>query len=175
MNNDHDLFLRFYEEFKNKLFNYLMYRLSFDRELAEDLLMDIVLKAYENFDSYNKKKGSFKSWIFTIAHNHLLNYWRDQNKRGTVDIEKLEFNEMYADDGQIVKNADKKIEADYIKRVFEIMNNTNSELLILKYIHDFNNKEIAKILKKRQGTIRTAISRAVKEFKEIYNKLYNKR
>jgi DNA-directed RNA polymerase specialized sigma24 family protein len=53
------------------------------------------------------------------------------------------------------------------------MNEKSSELLTLKYIHDFNNKEIAKILKKREGTIRTGLSRAVKEFEGLYKKLYN--
>lgn len=173
MQDDHDLFIEFYEKYKDKLFSYLMYRLSFNREVSEDLLMDVVLKAYEKFGSYNQKKGSFKNWIFTIAHNHLLNHWRDQNKKKTVDIEVVQLNEKFAVEGQIKGNAERSIEANHIQKILATMNEKYSELLTLKYIHDFNNKEIAKILKKREGTVRTGLSRAVKEFERLYKKLYN--
>ncbi|MFC1647571.1 RNA polymerase sigma factor [Patescibacteria group bacterium] len=173
MQDDHDLFIEFYEKYKNKLFSYLMYRLNFNRELSEDLLMDVVLKGYEKFGSYNQKKGSFKNWIFAIAHNHLLNHWRDQNMQKTVDIEAVQLNEKFAVEERSSEKANKEIERECIQKVFELMNDKNSELLTLKYINDFNNKEIAKILKKREGAVRTGLSRAVKEFEELYKKLYN--
>ncbi len=173
MKNDHDLFIEFYEKYKNKLLNYLMYRLNFNKELSEDLLMDIVLKAYEKFNSFNQKKGSFKNWIFTIAHNHLLNHWRDQNKKKTVDIEAVQLNEKLAVQSGVEEKVDKSIEMDQIQEVLVKMNQKTSELLILKYINDFNNKEIAKILKKREGAVRTGLTRAVRQFKELYKKLYN--
>lgn len=173
MNNDHDLFIEFYEQYKNKLFTYLMYRLNFDKELSEDLLMDIVLKAYEKFGSYKEKKGSFKSWIFTIAHNHLLNYWRDQKKKKTVDIESVSMDKEVLIDDKGKENVDKEIEMKRIREVFVAMNESGAELLELKYIHDFSNKEIAKVLKKREGAVRTALTRAISQFKELYNKMYN--
>lgn len=174
MKNDHDLFIEFYEQFKNKLFTYLMYRLNFDKELSEDLLMDIVLKAYEKFGSYKEKKGSFKNWIFTIAHNHLLNYWRDQNKKKTVDIESVAIDKEILTDYEVKDRVDAKIEMDRVKKIFSIMSESNVELLILKYIHEFDNKEISKILKKKEGAVRTNLSRAVSQFKELYIKMYNR-
>lgn len=173
MKNDHDLFIEFYEKYKNKLLNYLMYRLNFNKELSEDLLMDIVLKAYEKFNSFNQEKGSFKNWIFTIAHNHLLNHWRDQNKKKTIDIESVHLNEKLAVQSGVEEKVDKSIEMDQIQEVLAKMNQKTSELLILKYINDFNNKEIAKVLKKREGAVRTGLTRAVKQFEELYKKLYN--
>ncbi|MFC1656308.1 RNA polymerase sigma factor, partial [Patescibacteria group bacterium] len=122
MQDDHDLFIEFYEKYKNKLFSYLMYRLNFNRELSEDLLMDVVLKAYEKFGSYNQKKGSFKNWIFTIAHNHLLNHWRDQNKKKTVDIEAVQFNEKIIVKEKIEENVERRIEMDHIQEVLAVMN-----------------------------------------------------
>lgn len=165
MKSDHDLFIEFYEKYKNKLFTYLMYRLNFDRELSEDLLMDVVLKAYEKFDSYNHKKGSFKNWIFTITHNHLLNYWRDQSKKKTVDIESVQLVEEF--------KADDLVEIDNIQKILEIMKDSDAELILLKYVQGFSNKEIAGILNKKEGAVRTGLTRVVRQFKEIYKKLYN--
>jgi RNA polymerase sigma-70 factor, ECF subfamily len=173
MKKNHDLFLEFYEKYKNKILTYLMYRLNFDKELSEDLLMDIVLKAYEKFDTFKSKNGSFKNWIFTIAHNHLLNYWRDNKNAKTISIDVLQDNKQLSADMESDKATGKRINMENIQKVFSLMSGTDSELLELKYIHDFENKEITKILKKREGAVRTGLSRAVKNFKELYNKSYN--
>jgi len=167
MQNDHDLFIEYYELYKNKVFTYLMYRLNFNREVSEDLLMDIVLKAYEKFNSYNSKKGSFKNWIFAIAHNQLLNYWRDQGKKKTERIDNVYVNDRLAE------YTDNKMEQELIRKVLKIMDKNNSELITLKYIYDFNNKEISKILKKREGAVRTGLTRAISQFKKLYEKLNN--
>lgn len=173
MQNNHDLFLEFYEKYKNKILTYLMYRLNFDKELSEDLLMDIVLKSYEKFDTFKPKNGSFKNWIFTIAHNHLLNYWRDNKNTKTISIDILQDNKQLSAEMESDKATEKKINTENIQKVFSLMSETDSELLELKYIHDFENKEIAKILKKREGAVRTGLSRAVQNFKELYSKSYN--
>lgn len=172
MHNVHDVFIEYYEKYKNKLFTYLMYRLNFNRELSEDLLMDIVLKAYESFDLYNKEKGTFKNWIFAIAHNHLINFWRDRGNKNFADIEPLKSNEKFIVNESIPDKIDRKIETERIKKTFTLMDKKNSELLILKYIHEFENNEIAQMLRKKEGAVRTAVTRAMKQFKQFYTKLY---
>lgn len=167
MQNDHDLFIEYYEQNKNKVLTYLMYRLNFNREISEDLLMDIVLKAYEKFNSFNDKKGSFKNWIFTIAHNRLVNYWRDEKKRKTEAADKVFMDE------DVRESTERKIEKKMIGKIFSMMDEKNTELLTLKYINDFDNNEIAVITKKNEGAVRTALTRAMSQFKELYEKFYN--
>lgn len=158
----HEVFVAHYEEMKDKVFTYLMYRLNFDRETAEDLLMDIILKAYENFHQFDSKKGSFKNWIFGIAHNHLLNHWRD--RKTEVPIEQAE-NVAQED------NYD-ETPSPFIAKVLSLLNDTEREMITLRYLSDLNYEEIAAITGKKEGAIRTSLSRALDRFKTLYDKLY---
>lgn len=172
MNQNHDRFTAFYQENKNKLFNYLMYRLNFDKGLAEDLLMDIVLKAYENFDKFNPEKGSFRSWFFTIAHNHLVNYWRSHKKVKTDSLEHLKEQGYSPSVDAVVDQTDKQIKKQQIQRILLLVTESERELILLKYIQDFTDKEIAQILCKNEGAVRTSLSRAMEHFRTLYQKIY---
>lgn len=171
MNSEHDRFLSYYHDTKNQLFNYLMARLSFDKSLAEDLLMDVVLKAYENFHKFDEAKGAFKTWIFTLAHNHLVNFWRDNKK--TVSLEKLEDIGVMPAQVEIDEETGQQIENQKIQHILSMMNDKEREIIVLRYIEDLEYSEMAKVLGKKEGAIRTGLSRALKHFKEIYKKFYS--
>ena len=167
---DHEQFVGHYEENKDKVFTYLMYRLNFNREVCEDLLMDIFLKAYEHFHTFDSNKGSFKNWIFRIAHNHLVNFWRDDKKEASLDeieedskIEAVSIDETISD--QIID--------EQIQHVLSLLSDTEREIITLRYLNDFSYQEIAEILNKNEGAVRTSLSRALEQFKKIYQKVFS--
>src|SRR6056297_1297796 len=77
-------FLGFYKQYSNKIYNYFFYRVNFNDEVAEDLTSEVFLKAYKHFDSFDQSQ-SFQAWIFSIAHNHLANYYRDSKIHFSLD------------------------------------------------------------------------------------------
>lgn len=169
-NTKHDRFIAHYHEHKDKIFTYLMYRLNFDRQQSEDLLMDVVLKGYENFDKYDPNKGSFKTWFFTLAHNHLINFWRDQKK--AASLEDLEEQGFLAASVEAVDSASNRIEGEKVQRVLALMKDSEREIITLRYLEDLEYEEIARILGKKEGAVRTSLSRTLKHFGEIYHKFY---
>ncbi|MFH1534249.1 MAG: RNA polymerase sigma factor [Nitrospirota bacterium] len=168
----HDRFVEYYHKYKDKIFNYLMYRVQFDRALAEDLLMDVFMKGYENFDKYSPEKGTFKSWIFTIAHNHLVDCWRKLRKQMVSTEALAEKGIELAVDSDLDKKADLEIEKQKVQKVLLLMSEQESELIALKFIHDFTNEEIVHLLGRREGAIRTALHRSLNRFRSLYQKLY---
>jgi len=168
----HEQFVEHYHELKDKIFNYLMYRVQFDRELAEDLLMDVFMKGYENYDKFNPEKGKFKSWIFTIAHNHLVDCWRKLRKQMVSTEAMAEKGIELAVDSDLDKKVDQDIEKQKVQKVLLLMSEQESELIALKYIHDFNNEEIVHLLGRREGAVRTALHRSLNRFRSLYQKLY---
>lgn len=175
MDGSHERFLTYYHDHKDKVFNYLMVRLNFDRGAAEDLLMDIILKAYEHFDSFNPQKGSFKTWIFTLAHNHLVNFWRDTRKKKTVSIEQLEEEGVFVGAVEAKNDLVRQIENKKIHHILSFMNDNEREIISLRYFEDLDYSEMAEILHKKEGAVRTGLSRAVKRFSDTYRKIYSKK
>jgi RNA polymerase sigma factor (sigma-70 family) len=72
---------------KENLYNFIFKALNF-REDANDVYQETILRAFKYRKSYDRQ-DSFKTWIFTIAHNEIKSYFnkyiKSQNK---VDLEK---------------------------------------------------------------------------------------
>lgn len=167
----HKQFVAQYRAVKDKVFTYLMYRVNFNRETAEDLLMDIILKAYENLDKFNPEKGSFKSWVFAIAHNELANYWR--GNQVTVSLDNINEYEDHAYSKYMAhEETSQNIENQKIWKVLEFMTNSDKEILLLRFMDDLDYKEISNVTGKEQGAIRTQLSRAMEKFRNLYQKFY---
>jgi RNA polymerase sigma-70 factor (ECF subfamily) len=149
-----------------------MVRLNFNKELAEDLLMDVVLKAYENFAKFDPRKASFKTWIFTLAHNHLVNFWRDNQKKTTTSLEDMEEEGITAAITDFKNNAENDIESEKIQKILSLMKDSEREMITLRYLEDLDYKEIAKITNKKEGAVRTCLSRAMENFKKFHKKIY---
>lgn len=157
-------FVGYYETNKKAIFNYVLYRVSFDRYTAEDLTSEIFLKAFSAFKSFDRKR-SFKTWIFTIAHNHLINYY--SSKKPTLSLDEA-YSVMKEDD--LGAAVDKK---DALGKVFQIVEGlpeASREIVIMRFVNDLEYDEIASVLGKEQGTVRTALSRAITAIKEKYDK-----
>ncbi len=170
MPSKHDQFIAHYNKNKDKLFNYLMARLNFDRQQAEDLLMDVVLKAYENFHTFNPEKGKFRTWIFTLTHNHLVNFWRSNKK--TASLEQLMEGGIHPAVNESDQQIGQMIDSQKIHHILSLMKDGEKEIITLRYLQELNYGEIAQITGKKEGAIRTGLSRALGRFAELYHKIY---
>ncbi len=160
-----------YHQVKDQLFTFLMVRLNYNTAVAEDLLMDVVLRAYEKFDRFDENKGSFKTWIFTIAYRLLMNAWRDQKK--TVSLDFLEGEGLYLATTDFKDDTDLILEQGRISDVLSRLTDGDRELISMKYFQDLDYSEMEIIMGRKQGAIRTSLSRALKRFESLYRKIYS--
>ena len=84
-----ETFAELYEEFLPRVFRYIRYRVN-SLEVTEDLTSGVFEKALTNFSKYSSDKSSFSTWIFTIARNTVIDYYRVRGKRQTISLEKSE-------------------------------------------------------------------------------------
>ncbi|MBQ0070584.1 MAG: sigma-70 family RNA polymerase sigma factor [Spirochaetales bacterium] len=72
-----------YREYRPKIFGYLYKRLE-NRETAEDLTSDVFLKVMEKIEGFDSGKASLSTWIYAIASNRLIDYYRTRHV--TVEV-----------------------------------------------------------------------------------------
>lgn len=72
-----------YKQFSGKVKGYLYQNVN-DSYLAEDLCADVFLKVYEKIDSFDDSKSSISTWIYTIARNTLIDYYRTRKVTSEV-------------------------------------------------------------------------------------------
>ena len=76
------------------LLRYIKSKIS-NKSLCEDMLQEIMLKAYKAYDDYIEN-GTFKSWLLRIASNYLNNYYsRNSVECLSLDYEDEEFDSLY--------------------------------------------------------------------------------
>lgn len=173
-------FSKFYNQHFNKIYRFVFFRVGAKRELAEDLTSAIFIKALEHFEDFDEEK-SRSAWIFTIAHNHLVNYFRDNAKKKEISIDEMAEN-LETSAEEVVGFNRPELLVDGLKTILQ--NDTQRELLLIlsklsedkqqlvtfKYLLGYNYAEIAEILKMTETAVKVATHRAMKELKESIKK-----
>lgn len=155
-------FLGYYKTYKDKIFTFFLYRVNFNRAIAEDLTSDIFLKAFKNFDTFDPTR-SFQAWIYRIAHNHLCNYYRAQAPE--VELEKAQ--DLCTD---FCAQSAASLELDKIIKIIYELEPYHRDVLLLRFVDNLENREIAALLEKDEGAVRTQLSRAMVILREQLKK-----
>lgn len=157
-----DRFNQFYANYFPKIFKYVFFRVGGHRELAEDLTSEIFLKVYNAFDTYDESK-SHSSWVYTIARNHLANYYRSAGREVTdEDFESLP---VAADDLE-ERFAASEEEATLLKGI-AALRPKDAVLIKMKYLDGFSYEEMAGALKREKGALKVATFRAMQELRRV--------
>src|SRR3990167_5370778 len=152
MRGDETAFGQLYDLYFEKVYRFVFYRVN-HREAAEDLVSEI------------QGPGAFNGWIFQIARNLVIDYYRA--KKITVNLDDLENVLQYED------NILERTNFDFDQRAFmEALPKLGADQQIvikLKFIDELDNEEIAALLKKSEGAIRVIQHRALTELKKLLN------
>ena len=166
-----DAFYCLVEKYEKKLLNYILRITNVSYEDAENLLQDIFLKVYTNINSYNSDY-SFSSWIYRIAHNYTIDYYKKTKNKQNIDLnswnddENINFLELIKSDENLEENILTKELVLKIKNILNTLDIKYKEILILKFLEEKNYREISDILKIPEWTVATLINRWKKQFRQ---------
>lgn len=144
------------------------------QELAEDLAQETFIKAYLALKKYEFNGDSkFKSWLFRIANNLVMDYYR-QTARRNFQVEMTDFNlnssSLY--DNQIDFEALQSIEviAEYVTGLTSALLPEQKEVLDLRLKQNLSFKQIALI---QDAKINTVLARYRYAIHHLKNKVIN--
>ena len=170
MNQEYNNFVHHYHDNKNQLFTHLMYWLNFDRVIAENVMLDIFLRAYDHMEHFNPDKGSFKVWLFAIAHNYLDQH---QNKvREAISPAKLKRENFIAKVDDAEYQMSEQMDNKQIQHIFTLLKEEDRELISLRYLQGLSPKEISQITGKREAIIEKNVTKALENISKLYKKIY---
>jgi len=155
------------ERYESKIARYIKRISGGSKEDIEDLLQEIFIKIYQNLNDFDKSL-KFSSWVYRIAHNHVISEFRKKKSRPqSVAGEEIdEFLYNIASELNIEKDINDNDLRKDIKKVLTQLDFKYREVLILKFLEEKSYEEISDILRKPIGTVGTLINRAKKQFKK---------
>jgi RNA polymerase sigma-70 factor (ECF subfamily) len=154
-------FLDHYNTYFEKVYRYIYFRAGRNKELAEDMTSEIFLKALENYGDFDHSRP-FAVWIYRIAHNHLVDFYKKM-KFEMMDIEEVA-NEIKAK-SDIEMEIETRLNTGNVTEVLDDLPRLQKEVIVMKYVNDLTNPEIAQILDTNEAHVRVLHHRALKWLK----------
>jgi RNA polymerase sigma-70 factor (ECF subfamily) len=119
-------------------------------------------KILKSMDKYSGK-GSFKSWMFTIARNLHIDYHRKSNK---LQISALEIsNTSNHSENPFIEN-EQEARFEILSKAIKLLDPEKRELLVMTKLKGMKYREVGKIYNLPEGTIKVRLCRIMKELKE---------
>lgn len=164
----HDAFSELYDIFIDSIYRYIFYRVK--NEDAEDLTETVFLKVWENIRSYKEKSDTyFSSWIFRIAHNVVVDYYRASKDKMVEEID-VSIPDMNREHNPLRKT-EKHLDQEILRSALNRLKKGYQDILIYKFINDLSNAEIAEVLGQSEGSIRILQFRALKALKQEFEQM----
>ena len=149
-----------YKKYFERIYRYI-YSKTYKREITEDICSNTFIKALENVATFQGDGSKIISWIYVIARNQIIDYYRtDRNEKSVDDIWDL--------------SSPEDIEVDLINREsFKQLHSglhrikaTEREIITMHLWEDMTFKEIASNLGIKEGKCKMVFYRSLKKLKK---------
>lgn len=121
-------------------------------EDPDDLANDVFLRAFTNLDTFEGDEARFRSWLFTIAHNRLIDDRRRRSRRPVV-VDRADA----VDAGQEPGADDRVLERMADERVLALLDGLSAgqrDVLLLRIVADLTVEQVSDVVGKRPGAVK---------------------
>jgi RNA polymerase sigma-70 factor (ECF subfamily) len=157
-----DSFAPLYDQYFPKIYNYVYRRVN-NTQLAEDLVGETFYKALANINKFKWQNRSIASWLYTIARNQIIDYYRKQEPV-VLDEKRMEL--TVSPRG----NPEEKVLQDDLKiklmETIKTLSTDQQDALLLRYQEGLKLKEIALILGKNEGAVKALLFRGLRSMRK---------
>jgi RNA polymerase sigma-70 factor, ECF subfamily len=155
-------FAKLYEVYFDKIYRYIALKIRNETE-AEDMTQQVFMKALKSISSYKNQGVPFSSWLYRIAHNLTIDYFR-KNRKATVPIDDLP---LAAVGGDPQKMVEQKMDVEELAVAIKKLTPSQQEVLSLRFTGDLSINECAEIMGKSEGAIKALQHSAVIALRKV--------
>jgi RNA polymerase sigma-70 factor (ECF subfamily) len=155
LHGDADAWEALYLRIRPRLFAMCFRRLG-NREDAEDAVAETMLRAVRAANTFRWRDAGFDAWIFRIGRNVVFDMLRRRRRRAELPADERSPAVGTVEEGVVLAE-----EHAAVRRAMDRLPADDRELLELRLIGGLSSEEVAYVLRKRPGAVRTAQSRAL--------------
>jgi RNA polymerase sigma-70 factor (ECF subfamily) len=154
-------FEQLYDMYYDSVYRYIFVSVK-NKWNAEDIIATVFTKIYENRDKIDEVEGS-KNWIFRIAHNTIIDFYRKNNR--IIPSESILDNgaEDFGYEDIVIRD-----EFNGVKEIIDQLPKETKEMIYLRFYGGLKFREIAAAINITENTVKSTISRAIKKIKKNY-------
>ena len=154
---DRDAFGRLYEQLAPRVYNYFYHHLGGQTTTAEDLAEDVFLNVLRRLDTYTARGLPFSAWIFRVAHNRLVDYFRAQQRRPQLPLDNAGETSDFAPERELQRVVDRETLVAALDRLTP----TQRSVIVLRFLQHLSLGETAQALDKTEDGVKKLQQRAL--------------
>jgi RNA polymerase sigma factor (sigma-70 family) len=171
---NNESFVKLYDMYYSRIFGYI-FRRTLDLEKSKDICSETFLKALVNIKRFRWKNIPFSAWLYRIATNE-MNMADRLSRYRPASLEKFMQNPPFdiidpntLETEKLMLEKQMKQNEDFIaiQQKLLLLPSKYQEVIALRYFEEKSIKEIADILDKKEGTVKSLLSRGIDKLKDL--------
>lgn len=151
-----------YHAWRQPVYNYFYYRVG-DLYAAEDLTTDCFMRVIDYLDGYQPGGAPFQAWLFQIARNLAVDYFRRQSVRQHDPLD-----ETIRSNGERPEHyAARTLTAEAVQRALARLTDGQRDVIVLRFLADLPVAEVAHILEKSESAVKSLQSRGLSTLQQL--------
>jgi RNA polymerase sigma-70 factor (ECF subfamily) len=118
----------------------------------------VFLKALESISSFKWRGVPVSAWLFRIAHNQVIDYWRNAKSKGSLPLDES----LVSNDIDPEEVAEMNLDISRLVKALRQLTKAQREVIELRFAAELSTAEVAKILDKSQGAVKVLQHNALK-------------
>ena len=161
-------FADLFDQYYASLYRYFYFHLG-NQQDAEDLAGLVFLKAWQNMNTFDPAKGTFKSWLYRVAHNVLIDSYRKQRDELPLDA----FQDVVQTEKKLEDALISKQQTELLYKALLTLDERSRAVIIYRFISGFNHHETARLVGISEGNVRVIQLRALQKVKQFFAEVEN--
>jgi RNA polymerase sigma factor (sigma-70 family) len=155
-----------YERYHTRIYHYIRAHLHNDDDVA-DLVQQVFFQIWMRINTYQSERGSFATWVFSIAHHRLVDYYRMAHSAVSWEpLCEITLTEMNPEEILISAEALARVNA-----LIDALSDAERELLALRFVARLSLAKIAAIIGKNVDATRKQLTRLIQRLHRQYYQL----
>ncbi|MBI2410990.1 MAG: sigma-70 family RNA polymerase sigma factor [Candidatus Kerfeldbacteria bacterium] len=154
-----DAFAALYDKYVDRIFQFVYYRTGQHQEAAEDATAEVFTRALKTLPTFMWQGYPYSAYLYSVARSVCQDYYK---QRVVEDIETV----VVKDERSLSMETQTDIHLLW-QRLREFPPEVQ-EIFELRYLEDLSYDEIAQIVDKKSGAIRTLVSRTIDKLQHTY-------
>ena len=162
---DRSAFSDLYEANAPRVYRYLLSRTSNPSD-AEELTSRTFMRALAGLDQYRGRGAGFPAWLMSIAHNLLVNWYRDRGRRPPTEALDAALQVPATTPGP-ESSPEQNERISRVRAAISALAPDRQRLITLKYVDGRSNAEIGRIMARTEGAVKALHHRTLRELQRL--------
>lgn len=138
-----------FQRYHQSVFRYLYYRVN-DLHIAEDLTSEVFMRMLRALPDYRFQGVSFQAWLFQIARNLSVDYFRRASSHPNVELQE----NLVGSDPDPAATAENSLASESLRKALAQLPSEQREVLVLRFILGLPITEVALVLKRSEDSVK---------------------